>query len=222
MSVRLGSLVRDRRGFTLVLSLFALVVLGAALSASFLAVRFDRSGSTRSTWAAEAQTAAESGVARTYATWDATVQGALPIWTTADPVEWSSGAQALQAGKLFHNTTVRRINAELFQATSTGWRQGGGRRLSELSVVQFFRLAKPSIDANAAVTVSEPIKFNGNSFAVSGINSNPPQWGAGECAVLDTDNTDGSSDDVAEITRVPSGRTNSFSNGVQTPVVSIS
>jgi hypothetical protein len=180
----------DRRGFTLMLSLFALVVLGAAISASFLAVRFDRSGSTRSTWAAEAQTAAESGIARTYATWDATVQNVLPVWTTAAPVEWTSGDQALQAGKLFHNTTVRRLNQELFQATSTGWRQGGGSRLAQLSVVQFFRLAKPSIDANAAVTVSEPVKFNGNSFEVSGFNANPPQWGVGECDALDPGNSD--------------------------------
>lgn len=199
MSVCHTAVARDRRGFTLVLSLFALVVLGAAISASFLAVRFDRSGSTRSTWAAEAQSAAESGVARTYATWDATQQGALPIWTVGTPTVWTSGDQALQAGKLFHNTTVRKLNSELFEATSTGWRQGGGRRLAELRVVQFFRLAKPSIDANAAVTVSEPIKFNGNAFEVSGFNANPPGWNPGECPALDTNNGDGSSDDVVGV-----------------------
>jgi hypothetical protein len=195
----LKKLHTDRRGFTLMLSLFALVVLGAALSASFLAVRFDRSGSTRSTWAAEAQNAAESGLARTYATWDATVHNALPVWTTATPTEWSSGNQTLQAGKLLHSSVVRRLNEELFQVTSTGWRQGGSRRMAQLSVVQFFRLAKPSIDANAAVTVSEPVTFNGNSFEVSGFNANPPQWGVGECSALDTDNTDGSSDDVVGV-----------------------
>lgn len=191
MAVRTLTLAHDRRGFTLMLSLFALVVLGAAISASFLAVRFDRSGSTRSTWAAEAQTAAESGIARTYATWDATVHNALPVWTSASPTEWSSGTQTLQANKLFHSTVVRRLNQELFQATSTGWRGGnGGSQLASLSVVQFFRLAKPSIDANAAVTVSEPIKFNGNAFEVSGYNANPPQWGVGECDALDAGNSD--------------------------------
>lgn len=195
MSVRNFARARDRRGFTLMLSLFALVVLGAAISASFLAVRFDRSGSTRSTWAAEAQNAAESGVARTYATWDATVQNVLPVWTVAAPTTWTSGTQTLQANKLFHSTVVRRLNQELFEATSTGWRQGGSRRLAELTVVQLFRLAKPSIDANAAVTVSEPIKFNGNSFAVSGINAIPPQWSAGECTALDA----GTSDDVVGV-----------------------
>lgn len=200
MFARARRLHADRRGFTLMLSLFALVVLGAAISASFLAVRFDRSGSTRSTWAAEAQTAAESGIARTYATWDATVQNVLPVWTVASPTTWSSGTQTLEANKLFHSTVVRRLNNELFEATSTGWRKGNGTtRLAQLSVVQFFRLAKPSIDANAAVTVSEPIKFNGNSFAVSGFNAIPPQWGAGECTTLDTNNGDGSTDDVVGV-----------------------
>jgi hypothetical protein len=200
MPVRHSTRARDRRGFTLILSLFALVVLGAAISASFLAVRFDRSGSTRSTWAAEAQTAAESGVARTYATWDATVQNVLPVWTTAAPTEWNSGTVTLEANKLFHSTAVRRLNQELFQVTSTGWRRGSGStRLAELSVVQFFRLAKPSIDANAAVTVSEPIKFNGNAFEVDGYNANPPGWAAGECDALDTNNNDGSTDDVVGV-----------------------
>lgn len=199
MPVRLSKPATDRRGFTLMLALFALVVLGAAISASFLAVRFDRSGSTRSTWAAEAQSAAESGLSSTYATWDVTVQNVLPVWTTATPTEWSSGTQTLQSNKLFHSAVVRRLNDELFQVTSTGWRQGGSRRMAQLSVVQFFRLAKPSIDANAAVTVSEPIKFNGNSFEVNGTNSIPPQWGVGECDALDTNNGDGTSDDVVGV-----------------------
>ncbi len=188
MSIR--NRCRDRRGITLVLTLFALVVLGAAVSASFLVTRFDRSGSSHGVWAVEAQNAAESGLARTYATWDPAIQNLLPVWSRDDPTEWNSGPIALQSGKLYHNSTIRRLNQELFQVTSTGWRQGGGRRLAELSVVQFFRLAKPTIDANAAVTVSEPIKFNGNAFEVSGLNSNPPQWNAAECDALDPGNSD--------------------------------
>ncbi len=180
----------DRRGMALILSLFTLVVLGAAVGTSFLVVRKERASSSQSTFAGEAQSSAESGLQQLEATWDATVQTALPVWSTANPVEWNSGNTTLQAGKLFHNTSVRRLNTELFLAISTGWRAGGGQRLSELTLTQMYRIAKPTVGVNAAVTVSEPIKFNGNSFVVSGINSLPPQWGAGECDAILAGNQD--------------------------------
>ncbi len=186
---------RDRRGITLVLALFTLVVLGAAVGTSFLVVRSDRNSSSQSTYAGEAQLAAESALGELEATWDPAVQNALPVWTSAAPTEWASGTRTLQAGKLFHSVTVRRLNPQLFMATALGWRAGGAGRLSELALVQLYRLAKPTIGVNAAVTVSDPIKFNGNAFAVSGINSLPPQWGAGECAAIDA----GTSDDVVGV-----------------------
>lgn len=189
------ALHRDRRGITLVLALFTLVVLGAAVGTSFLVVRTDRLSSSQSTYAGEAQLAAESALGELEATWDPAVQNVLPVWTSAVPTEWSSGTRTLQAGKLFHSVTVRRLNPQLFMATALGWRAGGGGRLSELALVELYRLAKPTIGVNAAVTVSEPIKFNGNAFAVSGINALPPQWGVGECAALDA----GTSDDVVGV-----------------------
>jgi hypothetical protein len=174
----------------LILSLFTLVVLGAAVGTAFLVVRKERASSSQSTYAGHAQSAAESGLQQLEATWDPAAQTALPVWTTAAPVEWNSGTIALQANRLFHVTTVRRLNPQLFLATSTGWREAGGRRLSELTLTQMYRIAKPTIGVNAAITVSDPVKFNGNSFEVSGINSRPPQWGVGECAALDAGNSD--------------------------------
>jgi len=189
LSTRIHS-TSDRRGMALILSLFTLVVLGAAVGTAFLVVRKERASSSQSTYAGEAQSAAESGLQELEATWDPGVQTALPVWTTAAPVEWNSGNITLQAGKLFHATTVRRVNPQLFLALSTGWRQGGGQRRAELTLTQMYRIAKPTVGVNAAVTVSEPIKFNGNAFAVSGINARPPQWGVGECAALDAGNSD--------------------------------
>ena len=49
---------------------------------------------------------------------------------------------------------------------------------------------KPTIGVNAAVTVNDPIKFNGNSFLVTGINAIPPQWSPGECTSVDPGNSD--------------------------------
>lgn len=189
MSARL-LLHDDRRGIALVLAIFTLVVLGAAIGTSFLVVRAERSSSTQSTYAGEAQLAAESGLAELQALWDPAVQNVLPVWTPAAPVEWSSGTRTLQTGKLFHSATVRRLNPQLFQAIATGWRTAGTQRLSELQLTQFYRIVKPTIGVNAAMTVSEPVKFNGNSFEVSGINSAPPQWGSGECDALDPGNSD--------------------------------
>ncbi|MDX2208681.1 MAG: hypothetical protein SFU57_13670 [Gemmatimonadales bacterium] len=180
----------DRRGVTLVLAIFTLVVLGAAVGTSFLVVRAERSSSTQSTYAGEAQLAAESGLAELQALWDPAVQNVLPIWTPTAPVEWSSGTRTLQANKLFHSATVRRLNPQLFQAIATGWRAAGTQRLSQLQLTQFYRIVKPTIGVNAAMTVSEPVKFNGNAFEVSGINATPPQWGAGECDALDAGNSD--------------------------------
>lgn len=195
MKISKLALPEDNRGVALVLSLFALVVLGAAIGGSFLAIRSEHSGATQSTWSSEAQIAAESGLDRTYAVWDPAIHNALPVWTSASPTEWSSGTQTLKAGSSFHSTNVRRLNQQLFLAQSTGWKQKNGQQLAALTVSQIFRLAKPTIGVNAAVTVSEPIKFNGNAFEVSGFNANPPQWSAVECPALDP----GTSDDVTGV-----------------------
>ncbi|MES2124190.1 MAG: hypothetical protein V4503_05825 [Gemmatimonadota bacterium] len=180
----------DRRGITLLLSLFALVILGATVAAAFMVVRFDRSASSSNAYAGDAQNAAEAGLADVYATWDPTVQGALAVWTPSAPVSWTGGTRTLQSGKLFYESTVRRLNSQLFLVEATGWRGTTTRRASTLTLSQWFRLVKPTIGVNAAVTVNDPVKFNGNSFLVSGINALPPQWAAGECTAISAGNED--------------------------------
>ena len=53
--------------------------------------------------------------------------------------------------------------------------------LATQTLAQMVRLAKPTVGVNAAVTVQDPIKFNGNSFEVDGYNQYPPGWGASDC-----------------------------------------
>ena len=185
-----GRLRTDQRGVALLLSLYALIVLGATITAAFMVVRFDRSASSSSMTAADAQNAADAGLADVYATWDPTVQGALAPWTPSAPILWSGGTRTLQNGKLYYVPTVKRINSELFLVEVTGWRGSSGTRLSQLSLAQWFRLVKPTIGVNAAVTVNDPITFNGNAFSVSGFNSLPAEWNAGECPPLDPGNLD--------------------------------
>ncbi|MEO5799491.1 MAG: hypothetical protein ABIZ70_07735, partial [Gemmatimonadales bacterium] len=183
-------MLANRRGVTLLLSLYALIVLGATITAAFMVVRFDRSASSSSSVAADAQNAAEAGLADVYATWDPTVQGALSVWTPTTPTLWSGGTRTLQASKLYYLPTVKRINTQLFMVEVTGWRGTSSNRLAQLSLTQWFRTVKPTIGVNAAVTVNDPIKFNGNAFEVNGYNSLPPEWGAGECDALDAGNSD--------------------------------
>jgi hypothetical protein len=188
---------RDERGIALALVLLALVLMGAVVSGSFLAVRLDKSSATTTTYAADAQGAAEAGLAEVYATWDPTVQSVMPIW---------DGTTATEIGTPLHNLgtntyrrfadTVRRINNELFLVRSYGERRdGGGNTLAKLGVMQLFRVIKPTIGVNAAVTTMDPLKLNGNAFLISGINTIPAQWGAGECPAVDA----GNSDDVVGI-----------------------
>jgi hypothetical protein len=64
--------------------------------------------------------------------------------------------------------------------------------LAQASVAQLVRLAKATIDVNAAVTVQDPINFNGNSFVIDGFNDSPVGWGGGDCpsGAPDGGNTD--------------------------------
>jgi len=180
----------NERGMALALTLFALVIMGALVSASFVVTRLDRGASSNSGYAAEAQGAAEAGLAQLFATWDPMVHSVLPVWDGTTATEWGGGVQTLQAGKLVYVDSLRRLNNNIFLARATGRRQSaGGAVLGELTVAQLFRLAKPTIGVNAAMTVQDPVTFNGNSFVVTGLNTIPPQWGAGECTI-DPGNTD--------------------------------
>jgi len=184
--------IRSERGMALALALFALVILGALVSMSFAIGRLDRSAAGNSVYAADAQAAAETGLNNVFATWDPLVQSVLPVWDGTPGTEWGTGPIVVGGNvRLVHVDSVRRLNQQLFLVRSIGQRlDAAGNVLATLSAAQFFRIAKPTIGVNAAVTVSDPVKFNGNAFTVSGINSIPPEWSAGECGPVDPGNTD--------------------------------
>jgi hypothetical protein len=186
----------DRRGVALVLVLFAVVIVGALLSGAFVVGRFSRGATTNTALANDAANAADAGLAMAYAHWDPTVQGALPV-APAGGAEWASGPRPV-AGTTnqVYLETVRRLNGNLFLVQSTGRRlDASGAVLAELTAAQFFRLVKPTIGVNAAITVQDPLTLNGNAYSISGFNSLPPDWGPAECPALDP----GNSDDVVGI-----------------------
>jgi len=196
--------LRSERGIALVVSVFALVVIGALVAGTFFVGRIEQITGYNSVWAGQAAEGAEAGLAHAQANVDASTYLSLPVWTPAAPTEMaiparrltSSGFGISSGGGVAFTDTIRRLNNTLFMVRSAGQlRTPSGQVMAEQSLGALMRIAKPTIGVNAAVTVQDPIKFNGNSFEVDGFNSIPPQWGAGECAAVDA----GNSDDVVGI-----------------------
>ena len=167
------SLAPDERGMALALVLFALVIMGALLSGSFLAVRLDRNSSTATVYAGDAQAAAEAGITEVWTTWDPSVNSVMTIWDGTPATELGTPMHAL-SGTTYRQVadSVRRLNSELFLVRSFGQRtNSSGAVISQLGVAQLFRIVKPTISVNAAVTTMDPLTLNGNAFLITGVNT---------------------------------------------------
>lgn len=187
-----GRSLRSERGMALVLTIFALVVIGALVAGAFFVGRVEQITGYNTMWSGQAGEASEAGLSYATATVDAVTYQALPVWTPATPTELDLGTQQVPGmpGLVFTDR-VRRLNQELFLVQSVGVRRTpSGQVLGSQSLAYLVRIAKPTFGINAAVTVQDPITFNGNSFIVDGFNSVPAQWSAGECPALDAGNTD--------------------------------
>jgi hypothetical protein len=158
----------------LAVAIFALVVIGALVAGAFFAGYQEQRTARSSMYASAAADAAEAGTAEVMADWDQfnlnsiAVGSSLTLPTTT------------LAGKTAYTATVNRLNNDLFLIRSLGTRTDfGGNVLAQRSVGLLARLSYVTATANAAVTVTKPIKFNGNAFEVIGNDSIPPGW-AGE------------------------------------------
>lgn len=191
--MRFSKLRNDEQGMALILAVFGLVVIGALVAGSFFVGRVEQISGYNTTWASQAGEAAEAGLG--YAmNLDPVTYEAIPVWTSAAPNEYvTSGSGISGVSYVVYTDSVRRLNQTVFVVRSTGRRvSAGGQVLATQTLAQMIRLAKPTVGVNAAVTVQDPIKFNGNSFAVDGHNSYPPGWGASDCPTggPQADNTD--------------------------------
>jgi hypothetical protein len=182
----------DERGLALALALFGLVVLGALVSGAFVVSHYNHAAATNTSYSNDAEAAAETGLAEIYATWDPNVQGALPIWDGTAATVWTDGIRSVPGSPLMtFADSLRRLNGQLFLVQSSGRRlSAGGNVLATLTAAQVLRLVKPTIGANAAITVQQPLVLNGNAFSITGFNTLPPQWSAAECDPVDPGNSD--------------------------------
>lgn len=192
------SRLRDERGMALVLSVFALVVIGALVAGSFFVGRLEHVTGRNTLLASQAGEAAEAGVAYAMGTLDYTAYTAMPIWTPDAPIEYVIPPTTVAGapGRVFTDS-IRRLNAQVFLIRSFGQRVSGGRVLATTSVGQLMRLAKPLVGVNAAITIQDPINFNGAAINITGYNSVPDGWSGSDCAVGWPDNSQNTDDLVA-------------------------
>ena len=177
--------LRNERGIALVVAVFALVVIGALVAGTVFVGRLELQSSQSAVYAAEAQEAAEAGLANRIEAWDVLIYNEMG-YGEANMI--AGGTVSLGGGTQFTDE-VYRFNENMFVIRSTGQRLGaGGVPLAQRTVAGFMRLARPTVAVNAAITVTDAIKFNGNAFHVTGINTNPPGWG--DCSPVDPSNLD--------------------------------
>lgn len=177
------SRLQDERGMALVLAVFALVVMGALVAGSFFVGRVEQLSGRNTVWATEAGEAAEGGIAWAMVNLTPADYEAIGVYSPGAPNEAEfTGTVPNMAGRVWTDS-IRRLNNQLYLVRSFGRRLGSGNQvMAAQTVAQLVRLARPTIGVNAAVTVQDPIKFNGNSLSVDGYNGVPVGWNAGDCA----------------------------------------
>jgi hypothetical protein len=112
----------------------------------------------------------------------------------------------------FYQPTVTRLNSDLFLVSSLGMRtNSSGAILAQRSIATMARLSYVTATANAAVTVTKPIKFNGNAFEVDGNDDKPKNWdtesecttGAAKAGVRSATTTGANTADLSKILGSP-------------------
>lgn len=180
--------LRNERGVALVLAVFAMVVIGALVAGTVLVGRLEYQSSQAALYAASAQEAAEAGLVDRIDTWDVMVYNEMPIGE-GSAILGGTVQLGTPGSNIEYSDRVTRFNNTMFLIESTGRRLGaGGTVLAERTVAGFMRLARPTVSVNAAVTVTDPIQFNGNAFTVTGENGNPDGWN--DCDPTRADNLD--------------------------------
>jgi hypothetical protein len=164
---------RNERGMALAVAIFALVVVGALVAMAFYSGQQEQRTGRSSMYSAQAADAAEAGAAVILANWDQYALNNLAVGATTTEDSVLIGG----AGHSWYRQTVRRLNNELFLVQSRGSRtDAAGQVLAERTVGNIARLSYVSATAKAAVTVTKPVKFNGNAFSVIGNDSVPKGW----------------------------------------------
>ncbi|MEK6769231.1 MAG: PilX N-terminal domain-containing pilus assembly protein [Gemmatimonadota bacterium] len=155
-----------QRGFALVATLFALVIIAALVTGAFFAAEQELRVGRNSRDAQRALAAAEAGVAGALGGGGGFAPGALA------PGDSQTSAGTVQGGAGDFTVTVRRLNGELFLLRAVG-RDPAGASLRTVGLVM--RLLPPPARFEAPLTVEVPPPA-GVAGAVDGVDRDPPGW----------------------------------------------
>ncbi|HEX3275759.1 MAG TPA: pilus assembly PilX N-terminal domain-containing protein, partial [Gemmatimonadales bacterium] len=156
--------VKNERGMALAVAIFALVVIGALVAGVFYASSLELRSGRNSIYATQAEQAAETGPMTVLAAWDQYALNNMAVGGNTLIGTYTAGRPDLT-----YKVDVTRLNDQLFLISSLGARyDASGAELARNSVATLARLSFVKATAKAAVTVTKPVKFNGNSFELNG------------------------------------------------------
>jgi hypothetical protein len=161
----------EERGMALAVAIFALVVIGALVAGAFFASELEQRTGRNTLYAAEAAQAAETGSNSVLADWDQFNLNNMAVGDSSLLGTTSLG------GRISYTPKVYRLNNDLFLVQSLGTRtDASGAIMAQRLLASISRLTYVTATANAAVTVSKPISFNGNAFSIDGHDNAPQGW----------------------------------------------
>jgi hypothetical protein len=159
---------RGERGIALVLSLFAIVVIGMLATGVFVAGRLEMAGGRATVMATHATEAAEAGMNDMLANWSVAYNTFGLYGDSVFPTVSLTGTRYTQTltrmagGKYLLKVRGDRLNA-------------AGTVIATRYLGRFLRLAIPYLDIQAAVTAQDGITAGGN-IDITGADTNPPGW----------------------------------------------
>lgn len=166
---RRPALPRDERGLALVLSLVAMVVIGALITGVFVAGRLEMAGGRSALLATQATEAAEAGMNDMLANWSVAyntygIYGDSGFATTnvGPNARYSQVLTRMSGGKY-----LLRVRGDLMNAAGTV--------IATRYLGRYLRLAIPYLDIQAAVTAQDGITAGGN-IDITGFDNAPPNW----------------------------------------------
>ena len=200
----------DERGMALAVAIFALVIIGALVAGAFYAGTLEQRTGRNTLYSAEAAQAAEAGAPAVLANWDAYALNNIGNNTTTSlGTSYMTGRTDMK-----YTTSATRLNTQLFLISSLGSRiDAGGNELAQRTVATLARLSYVSATAKAAVTVTKPITFNGNTFGIIGNDSIPKGWDKDSLGNADPNCTKG-----ADVAGIRSATTTGANNGDLTKI----
>lgn len=163
--------VSNERGIALAVAVFALVVIGALVAATFFSGRLEQQTGQNTVYATQAAEAAEAALSQ-----------AIGATTGPEMYELAVGGDStlLPAPSLGSRVTgqasMRRLTNSLWLLQAVGRRQNGvGAELARHSLAQLIRANQANISVKAGLTALGKVVVTGNS-TVSGDDAMPSEW----------------------------------------------